>query len=303
MRLLSSYVRSITLADLGFSGAQRDVLEGLAQKPFGMLLTAGPTGAGKSTTLYALLKIRNHPDVNISTIEDPVEYKIPGINHIQVNPKANLTFASGLRALVRQDPDIVLVGEIRDGETANIAVNAALTGHLLFSTVHANDAATAVPRLLDMGVEPFLLASTLEVVVSPRLVRRLCPQCRYSFTVSRAEAEKIFPLAAPHIFPEHGRMLVYRGKGCEACGGTGYRGRVGIYEMLVVTPEIEELIIHRASSSDINLAARRLGMQTLFDDGFEKVKRGMTSLEELLRVAAPPSLLTSPADAVRKKKR
>jgi type II secretory ATPase GspE/PulE/Tfp pilus assembly ATPase PilB-like protein len=291
MRVLSSYVKAITLTDLGFSEEQRKVIEHAAYQPFGMLITVGPTGAGKSTTLYALVRMRNHPDVNISTIEDPVEYKVQGVNHIQVNTKANLTFASGLRALVRQDPDIVLVGEIRDGETASISVNAALTGHLLFSTLHANDAATAVPRLLDMGVESYLVASTLRVVVAQRLVRRLCPRCRYTFTVSRAEGLRLFPLASAEIFPEEGRLLLYRGKGCEHCGGTGYRGRVGIYEVLQVTPEMETLIVRRASSTDINILARIQGMKLLFEDGFEKAKRGVTSLEELLRVSAPPEPL------------
>lgn len=287
MRVLSSYVRTITLADLGFNEKQQDVLTKAAFQPFGMLLTVGPTGAGKSTTLYALVKLRNHPDVNISTIEDPVEYKVPGVNHIQVNTKANLTFASGLRSLVRQDPDIVLVGEIRDGETASISVNAALTGHLLLSTLHANDAATAIPRLLDMGVEPYLVASTLKVVVAQRLVRRLCPHCRTSITVTREEGRKLYPLAGDAIFPESGHLSLYRGKGCEHCSQTGYRGRVGIYEVMPITPEMEVLIVKRASSHDINTLARKQGMASLFEDGFEKVKRGVTSLEELLRVAAP----------------
>lgn len=287
MRVLSSYVRTITLGDLGFAEKQQAVLTKAAFQPFGMLLTVGPTGAGKSTTLYALVKLRNHPDVNISTIEDPVEYKVPGVNHIQVNPKANLTFASGLRSLVRQDPDIVLVGEIRDGETASISVNAALTGHLLLSTLHANDAATAIPRLLDMGVEPYLVASTLKVVVAQRLVRRLCPHCRTSITVTREEGRKLYPLAGDAIFPENGKLSLYRGKGCEHCSQTGYRGRVGIYEVMPITPEMEVLIVKRASSTDINLLARKQGMASLFEDGFEKVKRGVTSLEELLRVAAP----------------
>lgn len=290
MRLLSAYVRSITLTDLGFTEHHQRIMEEAAYKPFGMLLTVGPTGSGKSTTLYALLKMRNHPDVNISTIEDPVEYKIPGINHIQVNAKTNLTFANGLRALVRQDPDICLVGEIRDGETADISVNAALTGHLLFSTLHANDAATAIPRLLDMGVEPFLLASTLEVVVAQRLMRRLCPHCRYSYPVTREDIAKQYPAAA-RFFPETGTMLLYRGKGCEACSETGYKGRVGIHELMSITPAVEELIIRRATSAEITIAARREGMLMLFEDGFEKAKRGVTSLEELLRVAAPPDPL------------
>ncbi len=290
MRLLSAYVRSITLSDLGFTEEHRRIMEEAAMKPFGMILTVGPTGSGKSTTLYALLKMRNHPDVNISTIEDPVEYKIPGINHIQVNVKTNLTFANGLRALVRQDPDICLVGEIRDGETADISVNAALTGHLLFSTLHANDASTAIPRLLDMGVEPFLLASTLEVLVAQRLMRRLCPHCRFSYPVTADDIQKLYPAAARY-FPANGATLLYKAKGCEACGATGYRGRIGIHEVLVITPAIKELIIARVSSSDIAVLARREGMKTLFEDGFEKVTRGITSMEELLRVAAPPAPL------------
>ncbi|KKU20069.1 MAG: General secretory pathway protein E [Candidatus Saccharibacteria bacterium GW2011_GWA2_46_10] len=291
MRILAEYVRNLTLSDLGFTQKNQEILIKAANKPFGMILTTGPTGSGKSTTLYALVKMRNAPDVNISTIEDPVEYKIAGINHIQVNTKTNLTFASGLRALVRQDPNIILVGEIRDGETADIAVNAALTGHLLFSTLHANDAATAVPRLLDMGVEPFLLASTLEVVIGQRLVRRICPQCRYSFTVVKSEADKMFP-GAEKFFSE-GDATLYKGKGCESCGGTGYRGRIGIYELLEITREIEDLIIKRASSSEINACARKNGMKLMFEDGFEKVLTGMTTIEELIRVAAPPEVVLS----------
>lgn len=290
LRLLSEYVRNLTLLDLGFSEEYRKIIEVAAHKPFGMILTTGPTGAGKSTTLYALLQMRNHPDVNISTIEDPVEYKIPGINHIQVNTDTNLTFANGLRALVRQDPNIILVGEIRDGETATIAVNAALTGHLLFSTLHANDAATAVPRLLEMGVEPFLLASTLEVVIGQRLIRRICPQCRFSYSLPLPGAQKLFP-GADKYFVKKEDVRLYKGKGCEACGGTGYRGRIGIYELLVVTPEIQELIVHRASTADLNAKGHEQGLKLLFDDGFEKVKAGMTTIEELMRVAAPPELL------------
>lgn len=290
MRLLSSYVRSVTLLDLGFSQKNQEILTDAAHKPFGMVLTTGPTGSGKSTTLTALLKMRNTPDVNISTIEDPVEYKIPGVNHIQVNPKTNLTFASGLRALVRQDPDIILVGEIRDGETANISVNAALTGHLVLSTLHSNDAATAIPRLLDMGVEPFLLASTLEVVIGQRLVRRVCPRCRHSVSVSPEEAAKLFP-GAEKLLPEAKTLTLYRGKGCESCSNTGFRGRIGIYELLVITPEIEELILKRASSSALNEAAVKSGMRLMFEDGFDKVLSGVTTIEELLRVAAPPEII------------
>lgn len=289
MRLLASYVSRLNLKELGFSLENQKILEEAAYKPFGMLLTTGPTGSGKSTTLYALIIMRNTPDVNISTIEDPVEYKIAGINHIQANPEANLTFATGLRALVRQDPDVVLVGEIRDGETAEIAVNAALTGHLLFSTLHSNDAATAVPRLIEMGLEPYLLASTLEVVIGQRLVRRICPHCRFSYTVPGQEARGYF-VGAEKFF-SHGKATLYKGKGCDACGNTGYRGRVGIHELLVVTQEIEDLITRRATSAEINLLARKQGMKLMFEDGFEKMLAGITTLEELMRVAAPPDII------------
>ncbi len=302
LRLLSEYVRTLTLADLGCTEENRKVLEQASRKPFGMILTTGPTGSGKSTTLYALLKLRNHPDVNISTIEDPVEYKVQGINHIQVNPETNLTFANGLRALMRQDPNIILVGEIRDGETAGIAVNAALTGHLLFSTLHANDAATSVPRLLEMGVEPFLLASTLEVVIAQRLLRKICPHCRYSYKISKAEAGKLFP-HAEKFFDERGDVLLYKGKGCESCGGIGYQGRLAVHELLVISPEVEKLIVARKSSAEIEAQARKDGMKSLFEDGFVKVRAGVTTLEELLRVANPPDApAPTPKEAHGKKK-
>ncbi len=290
MRLLSEYVRTLTLRDLGFSPKHLDVLVKAAHKPFGMVLTTGPTGSGKSTTLYGLMKIRNSPDVNISTIEDPVEYKILGINHIQVNVKANLTFERGLRALVRQDPDIILVGEIRDDITAQISVNAALTGHLLFSTLHANDAATAVPRLLEMGIEPYLLASTLELIIAQRLMRRICTNCRYSYIVSLEEAQKSFP-GGERYFTEGSEVILYKGKGCATCGNTGYKGRVGVYELLIMTPEIEDMITKRRTSGEINAMARRQGMLTLFEDGLEKALAGFSTIDELLRVAAPPDPL------------
>ena len=307
MRVLASYVRSLTLKDLGFSPENQKIMEAAAHKPFGMLLATGPTGSGKSTTLYSLVILRNTPDVNISTIEDPVEYKIAGINHIQTNSEAKLTFATGLRALVRQDPDIILVGEMRDGETANIGINAALTGHLLFSTLHSNDAATAIPRLLDMGVEPFLLASTLEVVIGQRLVRRICSQCRYSYGVPAVEAKNMFH-GAEHFFPARKSITFYKGKGCDACGNTGYRGRIGIHELLVVTPEIEELIISESTSTEIANLARKQGMNLMFEDGFKKVLSGLTTMEELLRVAAPPEIVLkksnkkNPSDSSSKKK-
>lgn len=287
MRLLSEYVRNLTLADLGFSDRYRAILQQAANKPFGMVLTTGPTGSGKSTTLYGLIKMRNRPDVNISTIEDPVEYKIPGINHIQVNLGTGLTFSKGLRSLVRQDPDIILVGEIRDTETATIAVNAALTGHLLFSTLHANDSATAIPRLMDMGVEPFLLASTLEVIVAQRLARKICPNCRFSFTIKGEEAVKLFT-GAEHYFKADEDVVLYRGKGCDACGNTGYRSRIGVYELLEISKDMESLIVQKKNSTDLLLGARKNGFMFLFEDGLDKVKSGMTTIEELLRIAAPP---------------
>ncbi|HLD63824.1 MAG TPA: type II/IV secretion system protein [Candidatus Peribacteraceae bacterium] len=287
LRLLSEYVRKLTLANLGFAPKNLQLIEAAAQKPFGMILACGPTGSGKSTTLYALLKLLNRVDVNISTIEDPVEYKIPGINHIQKNDETNLSFANGLRALMRQDPDVLLVGEIRDAETADISVNAALTGHLLFSTIHANTAATAIPRLLEMKVEPFLLASTLEIIIGQRLLRRICNKCRFSYSIPGEEIHRQYPQVARFFDPSAMHRL-FRGKGCEACGGTGYAGRMGIHELLVVTSEIEDLIIHRASSTDIEKLARSQGMKLMFEDALEKVQQGFTSLEEMLRVAAPP---------------
>ena len=287
LRLLSEYVRKLTLTSLGFSDENRDKLEQAAYKPFGMILTTGPTGSGKSTTLYALLKVRNKPDVNISTVEDPVEYKIPGINHIQKNDDTNLSFANGLRALMRQDPDIMLVGEIRDNETADVAVNAALTGHLLFSTLHANTAATAIPRLLEMDVEPFLLASTLEVIIGQRLVRRICSKCRYSYSISGTELHKLQPNTKKSISAD-GTYRLFKGKGCPSCSNTGYCGRIGIHELLIVTTEIEQLIISRASSNEIETLARKQGMKLMFEDGLDKVKKGFTTLEELLRIATPP---------------
>ncbi len=285
MRLLSQYMRRFTLTDLGLSNKDQHTLSDAFNKPFGMILVTGPTGSGKSTTLYAALKELNTPDINITTIEDPVEYKIGGVNQIQVNMQTNITFAKGLRAIVRQDPDVILVGEIRDQETAEIAVNAALTGHLLLSTFHANDAATAFPRLLDMDIEPFLLASTLELVVAQRLVRRICENCRLSYPSSTAEIGKQYPQAKKFF---NQKTTLFRGKGCDHCNHTGYHGRMAIFEMIEVTPEMQELILTRPSSQDVWKLARSQGASTLFEDGIEKVNDGITTLEELLRVAAPP---------------
>lgn len=287
IRLLSAYVRDFTFQDLGLTEKNESIIMEAAKKPFGMLLVTGPTGSGKSSTLYGLLKLLNHPDVNITTIEDPVEYKIAGVNQIQVNNATNLTFAKGLRSIVRQDPNIILVGEIRDLETAEIAVNAALTGHLLFSTFHANDAPTAIPRLMDMGIEPFLLASTLELVISQRLVRKICESCRYSSTVKLTEIEKQFS-QAKHYFKKE--ETLYKGKGCSVCNSTGYKGRTAIFEYIQITREMEDLMLTNPSSKQIWELARKQGSRSLFEDGIEKVKQGVTTIEELLRVAAPPEL-------------
>lgn len=285
MRLLAAYVRGLTLVDLGLSSTDQAMLLASSKKPFGMILVVGPTGSGKTTTLYGLLKLLNRPGVNITTIEDPVEYKISGVNHIQVNNQTNLTFSQGLRSIVRQDPDIILVGEIRDLETAEIAVNASLTGHLLLSTFHANDAATSLPRLLDMGVEPFLLASTMELVIAQRLVRKLCESCRYSVVKKPTELQR----AVAHADVWFGKKAItlYAAKGCDACGHTGYKGRTAIFELIHVTPEMQELLLTHPSTPQIMALAKSQGTHSLFADGVEKVKAGVTTLEELLRVAQP----------------
>src|SRR3989338_2188823 len=285
MRLLSEYVKAFALADLGLNALHQKLIKEASQKPFGMILVTGPTGASKTTTLYAVLKILNHIDINITTIEDPIEYRIAGLNQIQVNLQTNLTFAKGLRSIVRQDPDVILVGEIRDNETAEIAVNAALTGHLLLSTFHANDAATAIPRLLDMGIEPFLLASTMEVLIAQRLVRKVCQSCRHSYSVSLTELSKTFPLAQRYFSKNN---TIYKGKGCNVCNQTGYKGRVAIFEFITITPKMKELILTNPYTQRIWELATKEGAQTLFEDGLIKVKQGETTIEELLRVAAPP---------------
>lgn len=290
IRLLSSYIQSFALTDLGFTAKNQQKVAAAAQKPFGMILVTGPTGSGKSTTLYALLKILNQPGVNITTIEDPVEYRVVGVNQIQVNPATGLTFAKGLRSIIRQDPNIILVGEIRDTETAEIAVNAALTGHLLLSTFHANDAATAIPRLLDMNVEPFLLASTLELVIAQRLVRKICESCRVSQRVDPQMLARL-PGELRAVYEKAGASY-YKGKGCAVCGGTGYKGRTAIFEIIEITDEMEELMLTNPSARAVSDLSRTQGSVSLFDDGIEKVKNGITTPEELLRVATPPQATT-----------
>lgn len=289
MRVLGSYVQNFTFTDIGMSDVARDTINRSLAKPFGMILTVGPTGSGKTTTLYTVLKLLNKPDVNITTIEDPVEYKIAGVNQIQVREAADMTFAKGLRSIVRQDPDIILVGEIRDEETAEISVNAALTGHLMLSTFHANDAATAVPRLVDMGIEPFLLASTLEIIIAQRLVRTICRQCRYSLSVKEAAAELHNPdFVYTDYFGKDDN--VYAGKGCKVCNGTGYQGRTALFEIIEVTPKMQELILRGPSTHEIEQLAHQQGSQSMFDDGMKKVNSGTTTLDEVLRVVSPPKM-------------
>lgn len=288
IRILASSARNYTLADLGMSPADLAKVKKAFSKTYGMVLSTGPTGSGKTTSIYAILKILNSRDKNITSIEDPVEYRIKGANQIQVNTKTNLTFANGLRSILRQDPDHVFVGEIRDNETAGIAVNAALTGHLVLSTLHTNNAATAIPRLIDMGVEPFLVASTVNVVIAQRLVRKICDNCKTSYTVNKSELLNYFPKEIiDKYFVGVGKdkgVRVYKGTGCKLCHGTGYFGRIGIFEVLDVTAEIRQLISGRSDADKIDATARVKGMTSMLDDGLSKMAKGATTFEEVLRV-------------------
>lgn len=287
IRVLGSYVQNFTFADIGLEENHRTIVERSVAKPFGMILTVGPTGSGKTTTLYALLKALNTPNVNITTIEDPVEYKMRGTNQIQVHEATNLTFAKGLRSIVRQDPDVILVGEIRDRETAEISVNAALTGHLLLSTFHSNDAATAMPRLVDMGIEPFLLASTLEIIIAQRLVRTLCKQCRYSVPLKAAIADLHLPSDVKLDKYFANNETIYASKGCGACNNTGFKGRIALFEIIEMTPEMQELMLTSPSTHEIEKLARSQGSEPMFTDGIAKVRRGYTTLAEIFRVVSP----------------
>lgn len=287
LRVLTNTLSNITLDTLGLNDKNIKTLRKASQKPFGMVLVTGPTGSGKSTTLYSILKTVNDEGRNITTIEDPVEYKIEGVNHIQVNKETDLSFARGLRSILRQDPNIILVGEIRDDETAQIAINAALTGHLLFSTVHANDGESTLPRLLNMDIDPFLLSTTLQLIVAQRLVRKICPACVYTYNVSRVELEETVGESLERFFPEE-QLTLYRGKGCVNCGFTGYKGRSGIYQLIEMSEELRELILHKPTSDIIAKVARKQGALSLFEDGIEKVKIGVTTLDEVMRVAQIP---------------
>jgi type II secretory ATPase GspE/PulE/Tfp pilus assembly ATPase PilB-like protein len=285
VRILNAYVSSTTLDSLGLSVTQRVLVENYTTRPHGLVVVTGPTGAGKTTTLYSVLESLIRPEVNVVTIEDPVEYRIPGITQIQVNEDQELTFSKGLRAIVRQDPDIILVGEIRDQDTAEIAVNASLTGHMVLTTLHANDSATAVPRLLEMGVEPFLLSSTLEIVIAQRLVRKLCDTCKTTLTKpSKKIATMISKMSRSMDQP------LYQAVGCDACGGSGYKGRIAIFEILPITQKIREIILKKPSANDVWEAAKNdksaeYPVQSLFEAGIDKALAGETSIEEVLRVA------------------
>ncbi len=284
LRLLSSHSRQFSLDNLGMGAADIAKLKNAYTKPYGIILSTGPTGSGKTTTIYAIVKIINSREKNIATIEDPVEYDIDGVNQIQVNPKTNLTFAKGLRSILRQDPDIILVGEIRDNETAGISVNSAMTGHLVLSTLHTNNAATTLPRLIDMGIEPFLVSSTVNLIIGQRLIRRICVSCRQSKTVAVSELQKILPKNwADQYLESKNEIRLYQGKGCSVCHNSGYRERIGIFEILEVTPAIRELIESKASAADIEEKAVEEGMHTMLEDGLAKVKNGITTVEEVLR--------------------
>ena len=278
MRLLDKTTVLIGLEEIGLSHQQMEIMERLISAPNGIILVTGPTGSGKTTTLYAALNRINSPDKNIITIEDPVEYQLQGIGQIQVNTKIGLTFAKGLRSIVRQDPDVILVGEIRDSETAEIAIHAALTGHLVFSTLHTNDAAGAITRLIDMGVEPFLVCSSVNAILAQRLVRVICPQCKEAY---RADPRAMGQLG---MTGGDGEVVLYRGRGCEHCHHTGYRGRSGIFEFLLMDETIRSLVIRTSDATALKRAAMERGMRTLREDGVRKVLDGTTTLEEVLRV-------------------
>ena len=284
LRLLNRSADMITLTELGGTDA---VLEGLQQviaQPHGCVLVTGPTGSGKSTTLRAILSTLDLDAKNIITLEDPVEYRIEGVNQIQINPKAGLTFASGLRAILRSDPDIIMVGEIRDFETANLVIESALTGHMVFSTLHTNDAPGSITRLTEMGIEPFITASSLLAVVAQRLVRVLCPYCKEEYFLSQSDLVKISDLPWTLEEKKYDSVRLWRPVGCKYCNHTGYHGRTSIFEMLMVGEKIQEMIIERRSSLEIRKVALSDGMQSLKQDGLIKVKQGITSLEELMRV-------------------
>jgi len=298
MRVLNESAEVLTLEQLGFLKAPLEIVKRNIRRPHGMILVTGPTGSGKTTTLYTMVSILNTPKVNISTVEDPIEYRMPRINQSQVNPKIGFTFATGLRALLRQDPNIIMVGEIRDAETGEIGVHAAMTGHLVLSTLHTNDAVTAIPRLIEMGIPTFLVASTVNLVIAQRLVRIICPHCISSYNLSTKAIEDIEKqmnvkeilevMEKEGVITDKevklGELLFYRGKGCNKCNMEGYKGRVGVYEILEITPETQDLILNHASTEELHKITRKNNMITMLQDGMIKAKNGITTIEEVLRV-------------------
>ena len=301
MRLLDESSKGLTLEKMGIRGEALETLHREIRKPNGIILVTGPTGSGKTTTLYTVLDILNTPEVNVSTVEDPVEYRMPRVNQTQINPKVGMTFSAALRSLLRQDPDILMVGEIRDQETLEIALHAAMTGHLVLSTLHTNSAAATLPRMLDMGAEPFLIASTVNVIVAQRLVRKLCPECRREYRLDGQEAVSLGKsvdtdaiLSAMRNDGDLGKagnspaslsdIAFYRPGGCERCGGEGYKGRLGVYEVLAMDEDIRKLISHSGTAEEIDRKAQENGMISMVQDGFVKAAHGLTTLEEVLRV-------------------
>ncbi|MFZ5391528.1 MAG: GspE/PulE family protein [Patescibacteria group bacterium] len=298
LRLLQESGQALTLEQLGLQPNPLTILKRNIDKPHGMILVTGPTGSGKTTTLYSVLNVLNTNDVNISTIEDPIEYRLPRLNQSQVSPRIGFTFANGLRSLLRQDPDIIMVGEIRDLETAEIAIHAAMTGHLVLSTLHTNDAVGTLPRLLDMGIAPFLVASTTNIIVAQRLVRKICPNCAIDYKLSKTNlndlAEQINldnilkTLKRENVIKSAGKTLdslsFKRGAGCKQCNNQGYRGRIGIYEIFEISEQVSQLILNRAPASELKKEAQRQNMLTMLEDGFIKAANGITSLEEIMRV-------------------
>lgn len=289
-RVLEETGKGFTLEKLGFTGLNLEKVKNSITRPHGMILATGPTGSGKTTTLYTVLTILNTPEVNINTVEDPIEYAMPRVNQMQVSSQIGLKFATGLRALLRQDPDIIMIGEIRDAETASIAINAALTGHLVLSTIHTNDAAGAIPRLADMGIEEFLIASSVNLIVAQRLVRKICDKCKTEYKLSPDQNDALSRELVKIGLPEEqinqlvGAGKFYKGAGCEKCGKSGMKGRIGIYEVLEVTTEIINLIASKATAKEIQEKAVNQGMELMIVDGLKKVKEGITTVSEVLRV-------------------
>ena len=282
MRLLSAKGETFTVDSLGFSAHDKEKIHTALRRPFGMILSTGPTGSGKTTTLYSFIKILNTSEVSIITIEDPIEYSIQGIDQIQVNPRTGLTFADGLRSILRQDPNIIMVGEIRDEETARIAINAALTGHLLLSTLHTNDAPTTLPRLLDMKIEPFLIASTVNIALGQRLVRKICADCKTEKQLTPDELKSLAEILPKTMNADEQKF--YSGTGCAKCNNTGYIGRIGIYEVLLMDDDVRAAVVRKVSADEIKTIAIKNGMTTMVEDGIGKAMAGITTIEEILRV-------------------